>query len=397
MDGMIDEEVNELKPQLLGLHAINSMAATNSPSRSVMLASHFSQHLVTNGLEEKIIYAGPEQELAKYTLGVRMPANGKVIAVIQKYPQGVGYGSLGLNPMQLVVYENTDTREIDCIEIPIYRSFHQYFGWSCVPREGMDMLRPGANIPKDTVFVDTPGVKDGNSYMYGRNTNVAYMAVPSVSEDGICVRRGALKDWKYKIYEHRTVEWGSSTFALNIHGPDKPFPDIGEYLPETGLLMALRPYDPETFAVDVGERDMREIDYVFDTKVYVRHGRGRVVDIEIIANNNIHRNTPIGMSDHADKYVNAYLKFNQEIIQLEERLRSERKRKFGTPHLNISPAFSKLIVRALAITNYGSEKMKQVLKLLHRKEPIDEYYAKFVIEYELTPDIGDKLSNSSGS
>lgn len=399
--------VNELHPELMGLQAINSLAYTNSASRSVMHGSHFTQHLVTSGLEEKILVAGPELELAKYTLGIRMPEDGKIITVIQKYPAGAGQGSLQLNPESLVVYEKASTREIDCFTIPIYRSFHQYFGWQCVPREGLEMLRPGTYIPKDTVFADTPGVKDGNSYMYGRNTNVAYMAIPPVSEDGFAVSRSVLEHWKYRIYEVRTVEWGSTKFPINIYGHNKPFPDIGEYLREDGLLMALRTYDPDTYAVDMGINDMLEIDPLFDQQVYVKPsshkgpapglGGGRVVDIEILSNNNPQKNTPIGMSDHADKYVQALLKYNHEIVALEERLRRERKSKFGNASIQLSPAFHKTLVRALAITNHGADKLRQTLKLLHRKEQIDEYHARFVIEYEFKPGIGDKFSNSSGS
>lgn len=391
------DRVNEIRPQFLGIHAINPFAINNSSSRSVMMASHVSQHLITNGLEEKIIQAGPESELAKYTLGVRMPANGKIIKVIDRYPQGVGQDSLKLNPESLVIYENSETGEIDCFMIPIYRSFHQYFGWSCVPQQGMDLLRHTTYIPKDTVFMDSPGVKDGNNYAYGRNVNVTYMAIPGVSEDGIAVRRGELENWKYKVYDTRVVEWGSNEFPINIYGDNKPFPDIGDYLREDGLLMALRTYDPDTYVVDMGINDMREIDYTFDKQIYVRQGRGRVIDIEIISNNNPIRNTPVGMSDHADKYVQAFLRYNREIVETEERLRSERKRKFGTPFINISPAFNKILVRALAITNHNAEKMKQTLKLIYRKEHIDEYHAKFVIEYELIPNIGDKFSNQSGS
>lgn len=373
------------------------ISITNLSEDNVMFSSHLTQHLVTNGMQEKIIVTGAENQMALFTLGIRMPANGRIIKVIDRYPASVGKNSLFLNPETLVIYENDDTGEIDCFTIPIFRSFHQHFGWSCVPKEGMELLRPNEYIPKDTVFADTPGVKDGNSYMYGRNANVAYMSIPGVAEDGIVISKSYLENWKYKVYETRVVEWGSSCFPINLYGPNKPFPDIGEYLREDGLLMALRNYDPDTFAVDIGSIDVSKVDYTFDKQTYVRPGKGRVVDIEIIANNNIIKNMPIGMSEHADKYVHALIRFNKEIVETEERLRIERKHKYGKANLNISPAFNKLIVRALAIINHNSEKMKQVLRLIHRKEQIDEYYAKFVIEYEITPNMGDKFSNHSGS
>lgn len=397
IDARNNEQVNELKPELLGIHALNPFAMNNSASRGYMFASHFTQHLVTNGLEDRIIYAGPEQELAKYTLGVRMPVDGKIIQVIPKYPPGVGKDSIAMNPESLVIYENQETGEVDCFTIPLYKSFHQYFGWQCVPKEGMDLLRTGAYIPKDTVFVDTPGVKDGNSYMYGRNVPVAYMSIPGVSEDGIVIARSEAENWKYRIYDVRTVSWGKDHFPVNVYGPNKAFPDIGEYLREDGLLMALRPYDPDVFAIDMTQRGMESVDIYFDKQTYVHPGKGRLIDIEILSNTHNTRNTPIGMSEHADKYVLALLRYYRLIIQTEERLRMERKQKYGVATLNVSPRFSRTLVRAMAITNHHAERMGQNLRLAHRKEPIDEYFAKFVIEYELKPNEGDKFSNSSGS
>lgn len=414
---MSEDTINELKPQLLGIHALNSFAATNSASRGVMFSSHFTQHLVTNGLEEKIIIAGPETEFAKYTLGVKMPDDGRVLEIIHKYPPGVGKDSINMNPETLVIYEHEVNRtyngreilvsEIDCFTIPCYRSFHQFFGWPCVRREGMNMLSPGAYIPKGTVFVDTPANKDGNSYTFGRNVPVAYMAVPGVSEDGLVVARSELENWKFKVYDTRVVEWGNNHFPINIYGPNKPFPDIGEYVREDGLLMALRSYDSDTAPVNIGIHDVEQVDYVFDKQTYIRsaqdrNSRGRVIDIEIISNNNPIKNTPLGMSEHANKYVNALVRYYKNILKAEEKLRLERKKKYSNGKLNISPRFNKLLVKALAITyaysdRVKSDKVKNDLKLLYRKEPIDEYYAKFTVEYELTPKIGDKFSNSSGN
>jgi len=394
---MIESE-NELKPEFLGIHAMSSTAPTNSASRGVMFGSHYTQHLVINGLEEKILYAGPEQEFAKYTLGIKMPENGRVLRVIPKYPQSVGQNSIRMNPELLVIYEREDTKEIDCFTIPYHRSFHQYFGWKCQMTEACERLtQPNAYFAKDTVFADTPGVIDGNSYAYGRNINAAYMSVPGVAEDGVVVSKQLLEKLKFKVYDERIVEFGSTHYPINIYGVGKQFPDIGDIVKTDGLLMTLREHDPDAYAVTLGTRDMQNPDHIFDKSIYARSGMGRVVDIEVIRNNNPNKKTPTGLTTQADRYADALVKYYQNILEAERQIRLERKAKYGVSEFNHTPRFHNLLVYALGMTNHNGRQQRQVLHLMNRRTPIDEYYIKFTIESELTPSIGDKISNSSGN
>ena len=134
---------NQLDPEMLGISAINSFSMNVSATRGYMTTSHFTQHLVADNLEERIILSGTEKELSKYTLGVRMPENGRILKIIEKYPKDVGTDSLDFNPETMVIYQKTDPEfngEIDCFVIPVYKSYHQYFGWKCVPREGLNKL-----------------------------------------------------------------------------------------------------------------------------------------------------------------------------------------------------------------------------------------------------------------
>ena len=394
--------VNELKPELLSISGLNSFAKHNSSARAVMFSGHLAQHLVIKGLEEKIIQSGLEHEFAKYTFAVQMPENGKIIKIIERYPAGIGIESLPFNPETIVIYEIEDTKEIDYFSIPYYCSLHQFFGFQYKPSEAINKIKPGSYVSKGTKFCDTPGVSENNTYMYGANLNTAFMSIPSVSEDGVMISEDVLDKFKFRIYETRTVSFGSSHFPLNVHGTldqYKPFPDIGDYIDTTrsdGILMMLRPYQNNLSITDMSIYDTMEPDFDFDKAIYVRGGRGKVVDIQVLANNDRNRKLPEEVTEHINKYHNALVKFHQEIIHTEYKLRQENKRKFNVDTLKLTPKFHSLLVHSLAIVNQPVPKDNKLLKLLYRKAPIDEFMIKFVVEYEITPNIGHKITDVHG-
>jgi DNA-directed RNA polymerase beta subunit len=390
---------NELKLEHMGVGAMNFAAKHNSPSRSVMFASHLTQHLVIDGLDEQRIQTGLGMRFAPHTFNIKMPENGRILKIIDRYPSGITQDSLKLNPETIVIYENDETNEIDYFSIPRYASFHQTFGFEYKVKDAIDQLRPGAFVSKDTIFADSPAVSDNGGYMFGRTMNMAFMDIPSTSEDGIMICRDVLDKLKFKVYENRVVEFGSNTFPLNLFGNHheyKPFMDIGDYLKDDGVLMMLRTYDDDLSPVDMSIYDTMEPDYVFDKSVYVRGGKGRIVDIKVIGSNNKQRTLPDQMSGQVLKYQRALSKFYQEIIKTEESLRYERKRKYGDVGLKISPKFHRLVVEALSVIDQNSERLKRNLNLIYRKAPIDEFRVEFVIEYELTPNLGFKLTDVHG-
>jgi len=392
----------ELSIEHLGITALNPFSQHTSSSRLAMFAGHVSQRLVIDKPEEKRIQTGLEKEMSKYTFNIKMPNNGRIIDFIHRYPPGVGKESLNFNPETIVIYEIEETKEIDCFTIPYHASYHQVFGFKYEPKDSISKIKPGAFIPKDTIFADSNSVSENGGWMFGTNLNVAFMTVPSVAEDGFMISEDVLDKFKFRIYETRVVEFGSSNFPLNIYGSRdhyKPFPDIGEYISDTrndGILMMLRDYDETLSPVDMSIYDTMEPDFLFDKAVYVRGGNGRIVDIKVVSNNKPIRNLPEEIIEHIEKYRKAYDKFNHELIRIEQRLRAERKKKYGVDKLNMTPKLHNLIVSALAAVNYDSHKSKYPLNVLYRQAPIDEYMIEFTIEYEITPDIGYKLTDMQG-
>ena len=390
---------NELTMEHLGIHALSFACKHVSSSRNYMASSHASQRLTIADADEKIIQTGMERILADYTFSVKMPANGRIIKVIERYSPGIAQNSIQYNPETIVIYEDDDTKEIDYFSIPRYASYHQSFGFEYIEKDGINQLCPGAYVAKDTVFADPSSIADNQGYKYGINLNMAFMSIPSVSEDGIMISRDVLDRLKFRIYETRVVDFGSTSFPLNLFGSKddyKSFKDIGEYLNDDGILMMLRDYDSTLAPTDMSIYDTMEPDFIFDKGIYVRGGHGRIVDIKVLANNNKIKNLPEEMRFQLRKYEIALLKFYENIIETEKQIRYERKRNYGNIGLKLSPRFHRLLVEALAVTDKNDRGAKDNLKLIYRKTPIDEYRVEFVVEYIMTPNIGYKLTDFYG-
>ena len=383
---------NQLRPDLMSVCALNPWPGHDSSSRIQMFASHLGQKLVIKGATERRCQTGLEAEFAKYTFSVKMPCDGRVIKVIHRYNKTVGKDSISMNPQTVVIYENEETNEIGMINIPLYCSYHQYFGFEYKAKPELNKLVPGQFIAKDTIFMDSPAVTDDGGYMFGTEINMAFMSHPSVSEDGIMICEDALDKFKFKIYENRVIEWGSKRFPLNLYGTAedfKPFPEIGEYIRDDGVLMILRNFDKGLAPVEQSIYDLMEPDFIFDKAMYVSGPGGKIVDIRVHHEDNVQSPTPMGMEMQIEKYDKARKSFYTEIISEYKRLKKAR-----GDSLVLTPEFSRLIVEGLTATDTGEN---QRINKLYRHTPIDDYRVEFVIEYEVTPTIGFKLTDCHGS
>ena len=395
----MNQPVNEMDPELLSIHALNFSVSQDSSSRSQMFSSHFSQRLVINGATEKRIQTGVEQDLANYTFSVKMPTNGRIIKVIERYPASIGQDSIPLSPETLVIYEDEQTKEVGCFSIPKYASYHQYFGFAYDIKSDVNRLKPGNFIEEGTIFADTPAVSENGGYKYGIEMNMCFMSHPAVSEDGIMISRDMLDKLKFKVYETRTVEFGNHSFPLNLYGNKdvyKPFPEIGDVIRDDGILMMLRKYDYDLMPVEMSIYDVMEPDFTFDQATYVRGPGGRVVDIKVYRDNVEVSQTPGGIMQHVEKYSRGLQRFYKEIIDTERQIMAERKKKFGSNKVQLKPELHRLIVEGMALLAESNGKSSQKLNKLYRKVPLDDYRVEFVVEYELKPTYGFKLTASHG-
>ena len=77
--------VKELDLELLGIHGLNSFVSHSSASRNAMFGSHIAQRLVTCEPDSKRVVTGLENKFSNYTFDIRMPEDGKILKIIDRY------------------------------------------------------------------------------------------------------------------------------------------------------------------------------------------------------------------------------------------------------------------------------------------------------------------------
>lgn len=387
----------QLHRELLNVMALSPFDGTVSASRKQMFSSHIGQTLVISGGTPRRTFTGMERKYAKTTFSIRMPVDAMIIKIVERYPQTVGYGSIKENPETLLIYENHHTKEIGCISLPKYCSNHPYFGFEYKPTKELKNLKKGSLVKEGTVLLDSPTVSEDGDYCYGVDLNVAYMSHPAVSEDGILISRSALEKIKFKIYETRTVEFGSKYFPLNTYGDKsnyKPHPDIGDPVRPDGILMALRSYDNSFSPCEMGIASTMRVDDIFDKMVCAPPG-GKIIDIKILHDEeSTVPLTPIGMEKQPTNYDCARIKFYQSIYDEYKRLMKDSRGQLST-----SLEFRSLVVSAMAalnIKNSINKNNNERVSKQYKNVPLDDWRLEFVIEYEITPNIGYKLTDLVG-
>jgi len=389
---------NELFRELLGVSGLNPWAGHDSSSRVQMFSSsHISQALVINGSTERYCQTGMEREFGKYTFSIKVPGDPnkqdgvEIIRIIERYPSKIGLNAIAFNPQTLLIYEDVNTKEIGIINIPTYCSNHPYFGFEYKASKAIEEVRVGAFLTAGTILLNSPSITPDGGYKYGAQCNIAFMSHPAASEDGVLISRDALKRFGFKTYENRTVEWGNKRFALNLYGDAnnyKPFPDIGERIRSDGLLMCLRTYDKELAVVEQSINDSLEPDFIFDKLVYAGGAGGRIIDIRVQRNTQpLQADVPLGMDLQTEKYDIARKQFYQEIVSEYHRLKRDR-----GEGLRLTPEFHRMIVEALSVIDNDPQR---IIKL-YRQTPLDDYRVEFVIEYDIEPTIGFKLTDCHG-
>lgn len=385
---------NELHLELLGVIGLNPFPGHNSSPRQAMFSNHIGQMLVVNGSTERAIQTGAEREFGKYTFNISMPCDGKVLEIVDRYKQTLGKDAINENPETTLIYEDSNTYEIGMVSLVPYRSEHQYFGFRYHTKAGWDLIKQGAHIPKGTVFLDSPSITDEGGYKYGVQANVAFMTHPATSEDGVLVSKSFLPKLGFRTYERRVVEWGSNKFALNLYGTNdsdnyKAFPDIGDMVRDDGLLMALRSEDaPDLAPVERGIDDTMKVDYTFDTTYYANGPGGKVIDIKIHHDINNNNYAETHMDTQAQKYDEARRVYCKRIVDIYQQLKKKR-----GDALQLTPEFNRHVVECLSVTTEGGT---QRVQKLYRQAPLDNFRVEFVIEYNITPTLGFKITDTSG-
>lgn len=385
------KSVNELKLKLLGLMGLNFAPGTITSARQQMFGSQIAQTIEHDGVTEKDIFTGIEFELGKTTFAIKAPCEMEVIKTFDLYRQTMGSDSIQINPLKAVLYRNRETNALGVLELSEFNSHHQMFGYKYKFTKNADRLLPEAVFEKDTVFADAPAVTEDGFFRYGREIETVYLTTPSSGEDGLTIAQSELEAMVYRTYVRKTVQWGRTQYPVNRYGtPEKfkAFPDIGEYIHPSGILMSLRDHSPELDIVGQNIYDLCEIDHFYDDRIYANGPGGRIVDIRIWYDERAPFNaTPHGMEEQCLKYLKAKQTFYSDLLK---QVRDIERKSGATPQLE--PRLHQMLVDAYREVEPGPNAIEN----MDGTDKVDVWRIEFVIEYTNIPDIRSKFTNTAG-
>lgn len=388
---------NEITPEFLGFQGLNPFIKFNSSPRLTMSGGH-NRARVPTYCTPKRVQTGLERELGKYNFNIVMPDNGRIVKIVKAIPDNYSICPTQFNNETIVIFENDRTGEYDYFSLPYSSKFHQKFSfiYKYIP-ENLALIRYGNSIKKDTIFATPPSAGDNGEYNYGFSVETAYVdGIPELAEDGFIISESLRDKLLYRREITKVIEFGRESFPINIHGDEnnyKIFPDIGEYLPPSGLVMVTRKYPCDEFFSPMSRKDLMRIDPVFDRPVYGELGMGRVVSIKVIANNSSNKNIPTICLPQLEKYTKAFEIYNKEILDFENKVTIERYRDHQDYNIKVSPKLHHLMVTSMAFSK-SYDKDKSPVQLLYKKKPLDEYRVEITIEYISKATYGFKLTDA---
>lgn len=402
---MVKHIKNELHRELLSSSALNPWYAHTSSPRGAMYTGNLGQFLAVSGATKRFQQAGVEREFAKTTFKLAFACDAEVIKVIPRYPRMVGPDVIRDNPQTIVVYEDFHTKEVHMLNLVRYHSSHQHFGFRYkYDQDIMDQLTPGATFRAGTKVAGSPLVDEDGDYMYGLETNVAFMSDVATIEDGIKVSDAYLERIIPTSYEKRIINFGNSRFPINLYGnPGKyqPFPDIGERIQSDGLLAALREHDDLLNVVNMTPNALCDCDYIYDFKHYAEPN-AKIVDIKVSRNATINiPPMPVGMEPQLLKYYDADTAFYRKILDVYIDLYRKR----GNA-LKIAEPFHRLLVEAVHRVGQEYHSRGMFPKGLrfdafkvdenYRNVPLDAWRVEITYERQNKPNVGFKITDTHG-
>ena len=394
-----------LMEELISIHSLNPFAPTVSSPRLSMCSSHISQSVVLNDGKEPIIQTGIEKQLGENTFSVKTEKEVLVVDVIKRY------GNVSANLVNkvtsiFIITQDLETHELDYIEVPynfspqvsIANGFK--YKWN---EDVLYNLKPGNIIPAGMILADSPSVKTNNGYAYGRNCNMALITLPDVAEDGVVISESCSKKLSYTIFDVVDISFGTNCFPLNIYGDAnkyKPFPEIGELINSSGVVMALRNCENTATPSLCSINDVRSYDPFFD-KVYYTKDKGKiedgiasgmVVDIKCWKQPRNKRELYTGMDELLMMYADSYKLFCKKIVEVYHKANTNYFKQTRNNNIPISPKFQRYLIDCMATANEKNYKFQYSF----RNNPEDIYRMQFTIQFNVKLGKGSKVSDTNG-
>lgn len=410
----------QIGPELAGLSTnLISGACGSSASRGQMEGGQRAQILVLNKPDYPETYTGVEQEYAKYTFAPRAPFDAEVVGSVNKYNEGLSAGSYRFNPCTLTILRDTTRRRprYDLLEVPMYKSFHNNFGYMLQKRESYRKIyQQGAILRKGEVIADSPGVSKEGFYRYGKLTNMCFMTSAFVTEDGYWASNEWCDDAAATGIGFIIINMPKGSYLTHAYGTkDNPryIPTIGEKIRPDGLVAALREYDPITAIHEMTPDGLREIDYTFDEPKFIEGSfrNATVIDIDVVLNEQeLAAIQPTLLDENGNPIANQLNELWAEQRRAAKDL-VELAKKCMNAHPEDNPpefggrmteeVYNALHICGEPLVTYGdrgrNKERPKPIKFMNYGTPLASGYIKITYKYDVIPEIGAKIAGDFGN
>lgn len=384
----------EIRHEFLGASADNPFIANVSSPRGVMHSSHFAGHLALLNPDPRMLLSGIEYEFGKTINDVRVENDCVVKGVLPMY-QGTGMES----PVTLVFVEfmRNDQLFLDYIQVPSYKSQHNYFGYELKQTEIMADLSYNAPLSKGDILAKTNSYGREGEYMPGLNAQTIFMSHPSVAEDGVVISQSLARRAASESYLKRVINITRNTIPLNINGRDGAYrflPDIGEKVREDGLLCAIRERNDWFSVSDMSDVNLSEEDPTFDSLTYV-NPYSEVVSITVLKGNNGKSEFSPHITAQLDHYAGMLISHYQQVLRIYETILAEKKSLYGSvAGVRMTPRMSRFVTDCATKVEMSVNPRN---KMSYRKVLIDQYRIEIITKSLVIPNLGHKLSDYHAS
>ena len=384
--------------ELHGLTALFSPLSNHtSGARLGMAAHHAAQAPSVFKPDISRIMHGFESQLQAFD--IRMPVNGRIISVHNKYNRTFDSHTIKENPCITIIFQCQETGIYDFLDITNFNNKHIIYGSKYRLDPIVNTLRPGIYLAKDTILAHNHCIQEGNIFANSVSANVVNLSVPGVIEDGIVASKSFCE--RAALLEISSVvgSWGRKYYAKNLYGDInnyKPFPDIGDKIRPDGLVFAFGEYSGEYDVLKMSNKSLMYIDITHDRLIY---GIANAVVHDITVESGIGENkakamTSPEMAVQPEKYINHLHTYYDSILASFCEIERQNKKYVLTHALN------NLIVRAYADrpNRYKKQNDKTgIIKRQYKYIPLDEYRVVVHFNKKHTLGRGSKLTGRYGN
>lgn len=396
-----------IHPEMAPISGISPLFKYTSPPRKVMLGGNLTQTNVVVGATRKRLRSGFEREHAKGTYKHMFDRDSIVLAVIPRFTAGVLNNKRAKNPMDLVIIEDFQTKQLSCITLNKYHIMHQHYGFNYnFDEDVLDKLHtPGAKFEAGSIIANSPNVTPDGDYMLGLEANIVFNTDPVGSEDGIGMSRSFAGRISTSGFETRTFSCGRTHYPINWNGNSetyKAIPDIGDTIRSNGLIAAFRPFNPILDPVYMTARKLMTPAYGMDVLLYGIAG-ARVVDVKVLHNE---RNSDDGLPNEFTDQLRKYYEAEKEYYMKVLKTVMQRTGKRLSDTVDLHPDLWEVVHDAIKycgmdLVKAGLWSQEDSARLqnprAYRGESLDEWRVEITFEYSTEIAEGPKLTNMSGS